>query len=229
MPNFAIPITVDTLAALALVHVAEIDNGTLAWVDATSSIFVLRKLSALVPNGTTVIAPVAGSPIAGAAAARWVQLAGAGSGSVLQRLYVEDQVRPTVYAQPAPGGVFATILSLPITTTSGTYLAINASLSALTDGGIGSTETEAAIRLLVDGVSTNLGSTQTSINDNNNLEPFVALTLLARVPLLPLVLSPGAHLVELQWMVQGDGAAEKSIGFLVPDQDGASMYVEEVL
>ena len=229
MPNFAIPITVDTLAALALVHVAEIDNGTLAWVDATSSIFVLRKLSALVPNGTTVIAPVAGSPIAGAAAARWVQLAGAGSGSVLQRLYVEDQVRPTVYAQPAPGGVFATILSLPITTTSGTYLAINASLSALTDGGIGSTETEAAIRLLVDGVSTNLGSTQTSINDNNNLEPFVALSLLARVPVSPLVLAPGAHLVELQWMVQGDGAADKSIGFLVPDQDGASMYVEEVL
>lgn len=74
MPNFAIPITVDTVAALALVHVAELDNGCLAWVDAVDNFFVLHKVSARTPNGTTVVAPAAGSPIAGAPSAVWVRL-----------------------------------------------------------------------------------------------------------------------------------------------------------
>jgi hypothetical protein len=148
---------------------------------------------------------------------------------IIQEEYGENQARPTVYDQVAPGGVFQTILTVNITTTIGTYLAIAAALSALTDGGAGSTNVEASIRLLIDGVSSGLGSTESAINDNNNLEPFVAMSLLKRFPLAPLVLAPGPHTVELQWMVQGDGAANKLIGFLSPDQDGCSMFVREML
>jgi hypothetical protein len=144
-------------------------------------------------------------------------------------IYAEEQTRPTVYQQPAPGGVFQTILTVNITTTDGNALDIEAELSALTDGGAASTNTEAGIRIIVDGVSNGMGSFQTSVNDNNNLEPFIAVSLVQRVPLAPLVLAPGPHVVELQWMIQGDGAGDKLIGFLVPDQDGCSMRVSEVL
>lgn len=150
---------------------------------------------------------------------------GSGSVTVIQGpLYAENQVRPTVYQQVAPGGVFATVLTLNITTTVGTFLDIEADLSALTDGSAGSTEAEAAIRILVDGVSGGLGSSETLLNDNANLEPFVALSLSPRIRI-----GPGPHVVELQWMIQGDGAGDKLIGFLVADQDGCSMHVWEVL
>lgn len=153
----------------------------------------------------------------------------AGDSLLIQEVYGENQARPTVYDQAAPGGVFQTVLTVNITTTTGTYLAIEAFLSALTDGGVGSTETESSIRILADGISLGLGSTETHTNINNALEPFVALSLTARYPLAPVVLAPGLHTIELQWMIQGDGAANKSIGFLSIDQDGCAMFVREMV
>lgn len=74
MPNFEQPIVVASIAALRDIHVAELDDGTLAYVQALTSFFVLEKSNGGVDNGVTIIAPNAGSPIAGAAGARWVFL-----------------------------------------------------------------------------------------------------------------------------------------------------------
>jgi hypothetical protein len=220
-------IPVASLAELAAVHVAPLDEGVLAWVIAIRSYYVLEKASGETPNGTTKVAPNAGAPSAGAAGAIWSFFAGpggsSGSGTIIQKQYGENQERPTVLTEPAPGGTFETILSVAITTTIGSFLDITASLSALTDGGVGSTNTEASIRILVDGVSSGLGATQSAVNDNNNLEPFASVTLEQRV-----AVAPGPHTVELQWSVRGDGGGDKLIGFLSEDQDGCSMFVEEV-
>ena len=79
MPNFEQPIVVASLAALKDIHVAELDDGTLAYVQALTSFYVLEKSNGGVDNGVTIIAPNAGSPIAGAAGARWVFLVLAGA------------------------------------------------------------------------------------------------------------------------------------------------------
>lgn len=221
MPNFAPPITVATFAALADVHVAELDEGTEAWVSSVAILYRLFKSSALAPNGTTVIAPATGSPIAGAAGARWIRQAGTGNGAIVQEVYAENQVRPTVLSEPAPGGLFFTILALAVTTTTGHFLDIEASLGAIVFGGAGATFVDSGIRLLVDGVSTGLGSAMTL---GVVVTDLVNFSIGARVPVLP-----GAHTVELQWFVGGDGAAAKSIGLNNPDLDGCSMFVREVI
>jgi hypothetical protein len=71
MPKNRTDITVANIAALALVHVAELDDGCWAWVVADSVYYTLQKNSGAAP-GVGVVAPVAGSPIAGAANARWI-------------------------------------------------------------------------------------------------------------------------------------------------------------
>lgn len=72
-------ITVDNLTALAQVHVAELEWGTLAWVKSISfgsngALYVLLKAATFIPNGTTFIAPAAGSPIAGNSGTLWAAL-----------------------------------------------------------------------------------------------------------------------------------------------------------
>lgn len=64
-------ITVPNVIALAQVHVAELDDGCWAWVVADAVYYTLQKNSGAAP-GPTVVTPIAGSPIAGAANARWI-------------------------------------------------------------------------------------------------------------------------------------------------------------
>jgi len=73
MPNFEPPIVVATLAALSDIHVAELDEGTLAFVEDQNTFYLLRKASGLPVFSPDVIAPGPGSPIAGAATARWIR------------------------------------------------------------------------------------------------------------------------------------------------------------
>jgi hypothetical protein len=77
VPNFEAPIVVASLAALADIHVAELDDGVIAYVQSTKQYFDLDKVSGAVANGVTIIAPNIGSPIAGAASARWILQVGA--------------------------------------------------------------------------------------------------------------------------------------------------------
>lgn len=65
---------VASLAELADVNVAELTDNTLITVTGdTRSVFQLHKTSLLAADGVDIIAPNAGSPIAGAATALWVR------------------------------------------------------------------------------------------------------------------------------------------------------------
>lgn len=72
---------VATLAALAGVHVAELDWGARAWVDALQENYFLTDDAALVPNGTTIIGPVPGA-IVGKPSARWVAESASGGAGI---------------------------------------------------------------------------------------------------------------------------------------------------
>lgn len=71
MPNFEPPIVVASTAALADIHVAELDEGTQAWVEAENTIYILKKALGLASAPPAIIVPNPGSPIAGAAQAGW--------------------------------------------------------------------------------------------------------------------------------------------------------------
>lgn len=65
-------VVVDSLAALQMLHVSELEEGTSAWVTQQIDYYILQKNSSAVVGGTNVVAPVAGSSIAGAPNAKWV-------------------------------------------------------------------------------------------------------------------------------------------------------------
>jgi len=65
-------ITVSTLGELATLHVAELIEGTTAWVVAAGNYWTL-ELNSGAPSGQNVVVPLSGSPIAGLPNARWIQ------------------------------------------------------------------------------------------------------------------------------------------------------------
>lgn len=69
-------ITVANEGELSTVHVAELDEGSNAWVDNPGAYYTLEKQSGAPPVPGSVVAPIAGSPIAGFPNARWVKNAG---------------------------------------------------------------------------------------------------------------------------------------------------------
>lgn len=78
MSSPRVDITVANLGELATVHVAPLVDGTSAYVSSVPGYFTLEKNSGLPGNGLTIIEPLPGSPIAGAANARWIEQAGGG-------------------------------------------------------------------------------------------------------------------------------------------------------
>lgn len=74
----SVPRVVDTVTDLKPIHVAELADGTTCFVKTVPVLFgapgffFLFKNSGVADNGTTVISPLPGSPIAGAARARWI-------------------------------------------------------------------------------------------------------------------------------------------------------------
>lgn len=67
-------ITVDSIDGLRVVHVAEFQDGTTAWVIDQEAKFVLELHSGATADGLSIVEPIAGSPIAGYPDARWVRL-----------------------------------------------------------------------------------------------------------------------------------------------------------
>lgn len=61
------------LAELMMIHVADWHTGANAWVVAQSDYYVLDKNSSALISGSDIVAPIAGSPIAGAPAAKWIR------------------------------------------------------------------------------------------------------------------------------------------------------------
>jgi len=88
MPKERPDVTVEDLNALAQLHVSEFDDGSEAWVSSQQTGYVLFKNSPLPIDGVTVVAPLVGSPSAGAPGAAWVkeiieELAAAGDPIIL--------------------------------------------------------------------------------------------------------------------------------------------------
>src|SRR5277367_316522 len=71
--------TVSDLGELSTLHVSAITEGANVWVESEGDYWTLEKASGAVV-GVNVIAPLGGSPIAGAPNARWVRQAGEGGG-----------------------------------------------------------------------------------------------------------------------------------------------------
>jgi len=138
---------------------------------------------------------------------------------IVQEKVVENQVRPTVLAEPIPGGIFFTVAALAITTTAGSFLDIDASLGALMAGDPGAT-VDGGVRIVVDGDASGIGSGVTI--DATGNDKLVNFSIQGRV-----AITPGPHTVELQWYV-ASGTSESLIGFINPNLDGCSMCVREV-
>jgi hypothetical protein len=79
--SFQHTLEVASFAALSNVHVAELDWGARAWVDAVQESYFLTDAIALVPNGTTIIQPAPGA-IVGKPSARWVAESASGGAGI---------------------------------------------------------------------------------------------------------------------------------------------------
>ena len=76
-------ITVADVVELASLHVSELQEGAVAWVQNPGAYYTLEKESGQ-PVSPTVIAPGLGAPTAGAADARWIAGEAPGASAVLQ-------------------------------------------------------------------------------------------------------------------------------------------------
>lgn len=65
------PLRTATTGTLAQIHVAPLQNGTWAYVEGSDVFYYLNKTIGGTPVGS--VTPIAGSPIAGNANARWLQ------------------------------------------------------------------------------------------------------------------------------------------------------------
>jgi hypothetical protein len=144
-----------------------------------------------------------------------------GPSLIVQEVYGENQARPTTLTEPLPGGTFFDILTVPITTTVGTHLDIEAALGALATVVGGSPSGNFGIRVTVDGVSTGLGASVTLANTG-----FPVLVSFSMCP--QVAVAAGVHSVVLQWYAEA--AFDDSIlQFVTADRDGCSMRVREVV
>src|SRR5512144_1728567 len=65
--------TVQTLGALADLHVADFQEGAHVWVQSLDQAFHLAKAGGVTPDQITAVAPHRGAPIAGAPNAVWLR------------------------------------------------------------------------------------------------------------------------------------------------------------
>lgn len=101
-------IRVTSLTMLQLVYVAELDQGTNAWVDSEGCYFVLDKSSGAT-TGPDVVAPISGSPIAGAGNARWIRTTAKTTLTAIQTQAYSANARELVRVNPT-GGAFQVTL-----------------------------------------------------------------------------------------------------------------------
>lgn len=72
IPNRAFQVLSKT--EMTHIPVAPLGNGTTCFVEDSGELFLLNKNSGAAPNGTTILVPIAGNPIAGCAGARWIRI-----------------------------------------------------------------------------------------------------------------------------------------------------------
>src|SRR5260221_5976914 len=88
-----VDVSVADLGALAQLHVSELEDGSWEWVASERAYFSLVKSSGAVADGLSIVAPIAGSPSAGGAGARWVKvISGAQEQFALQPDWYHDPI-----------------------------------------------------------------------------------------------------------------------------------------
>lgn len=207
MAALTIPLTVINLAALSHLHVAELEEGTLAYVVATGEYFELRKASGATANGTTIVSPIAGSPIAGAAGARW-HLSISGSGAGISPAYAElltdeqiDAVAPTA-PFTFPAGQPVTLVSLPFNFGAGLTLLQMSFVGGLTANVAGETDPLLDLELFLDGIFQARADAIVAWDSRGATSPLDALTATGHM-LYQFTATAGPHTAELRWGVVG--------------------------
>lgn len=115
---FDTDIFVPNLGALMQLHVAELDEGTIAFVEDQGVQYLLRKSLGGATDATNILAPIAGSPIAGAPGARWVRQPTASSAEGDSVLAISSAAASTDLV--ATGAAPVVTCSIPFTVTGST-------------------------------------------------------------------------------------------------------------
>lgn len=181
MPNFEPPILVASIAALKDIHVAELDEGTQAWVSAENTIYILKKALGLAENLPEIVVPNAGSPIAGAAGAGWERQAP--GGGLIATLFVALAV-DTVATNAAPA-----LATIPfVLADAGERLMLNATFSGAADRG-----GQALFEILIDGAPI----------AGELVESAAASNIIGALTMRSAVLAAGAHTLGVRVTPQG--------------------------
>lgn len=195
--TFDSDIVVQNLEELAAVWVAPLDEGSEAWVVDEDARWVLRKDSGLVPDGNLIVQPSDGSPIAGAANARWIKEQEVACGLV-QSLFVElaaDQSTGSTVFVDIPG------MSLNIVTSPlGGILLVDFSSS------LGLFQPIEPLILLRADVRLVLDDVQISTSSFSVGSPITAMVNTVAMTKRVAGVAAGAHVLKAQWRVSGQGA-----------------------
>jgi hypothetical protein len=207
-------IVVANVAELATVHVAEFEDGSTAWARDRAQEYVLQKGLGVGGNGVTIIAPIAGSPIAGAPGAVWVL------DSVFREAFA--RIAGTISVTPAQGE--QVLLSTPIVVRDQMRLDMEGTISALIDLTLATDRGELAIRLYVDG-TLQAGAANAFTTTFGDADPHCAVA----VSYVSIPLAAGSHTVELRWEITGDaGVVSATINTGIDTDAHAVLRVHEV-
>jgi len=206
-------------AAVEALRVSELDSGTLAFVEATGLYFALFKDGGgFTPNGTTVLQPALGAPIAGGPGALWVSLGSLfGGGSTALVTPFRMIPVPTEHlsnAGPAPPDfqtMFVVAPDVTVLTAGDILLDFDASILVTPSGGVGVFE-GVGFRFLWDGAP--LADGDFFEVDTQNADVFNTITMQSRFRSLIVGATPGSHTLEVQWETFAGGTtADSFIGF----------------
>jgi hypothetical protein len=220
MPIRHASITVPSVAAIDQVHVAELQSGTALWAEAEAKLFLLDKTSGATANGTSVIAAIAGSPIAGASAARWIEQQAQSSASPWYAELGTNQSTSSLVA--------VDLLSLAIVKTSAGRIKINADAAIFVTSPASGAPSDPLANLLltVDGTLAKgcvFGQfpRQVVIGSDMLLFHSIGFTDVQTV-------TAGAHTIALRWYVTAADLILTCDALTAPTDSSAAIVVEEI-
>jgi hypothetical protein len=212
-------IPVGDVAAIAALRVSELDSGTLAFVELSGQYYSLFKAGGgFTPNGSTIIQPAAGAPIAGAPGALWVSFSelfgGGGTPLVTPFRMIPVPTAHLANVGPAPPGfqtMFVVVPDVTVLTAGDVLLDFDASILVTPSGGAGVFE-GVGFQFLWDGAP--LPDGDFFEVDTQAADVFNTITLQARFRSLIVGALPGNHTLEVQWETFAGGTtADSFIGF----------------
>jgi len=180
-----------TLADLAAVHVAPLQDGTRCWVDSVQQNFYLSRTTSLATDGVDVIVPVAQAIVGTPANTRWLSelVVGTGTGGA-------DSASASLLTDQAAlaSAVFAQVPDLSVTMNGlgDGFLDIEYDITA-------SSSTDPAVfRATVDGVEAVIGAARVTRTQLAGIATVLSVSASARIPI-----TAGNHVVTVEYSVAG--------------------------